>query len=337
MMGNSRAAAGLFASMLAIFAPADVQSASAGAKPSPSQEQAYPARAIRLVAGTSPGGLTDLLARMTAASLGPMLGQTVVVDNRPGATGNVAIELVAKSSPDGHTLLMISGGNIVIAPFLYRLAVDPINDLVPVFNMAEAPHLLVVPGVLAVKDLREFIALARAHPGKINYASAGSGSTPHLSGDHFARLAGLQLVHVPYKGVGPALPDLVAGRVQMMTVTLGSARPHLPNGALKPLAVSSKRRLAGAPEVPTSAEAGLPGWEITTWFGVFAARGTSQKIVRLLNAKLQTMIEEPQAKQRLLDFGAEPVGGSAQAFAELVRSDYRAWGHVVKESGVKLE
>jgi tripartite-type tricarboxylate transporter receptor subunit TctC len=299
--------------------------------------QPYPSRPIRMVAGTSPGGVTDLLARMAAAGLTPVLGQNVVVDNRPGATGNVAIELVAKSPPDGHTLLMISGGNIVIAPYLYRLPVDPITDLVPVFNMAEAPHLLVVPGSLPVKDLREFIAYAKANPGKINYASAGSGSTPHLSADRFARVAGLQVVHVPYKGIGPALPDLIAGRVHFMMVTLGSARPHLPTGAIKPLAVSSPRRLQGIPDVPTSAEAGLPDWQMTTWFGVFAPRGTSPKLVNLINGRMQALIDDPKGRQRLADFGCEPVGGTASSFAELVRSDYKLWGQLVKEAGVKLE
>jgi tripartite-type tricarboxylate transporter receptor subunit TctC len=299
--------------------------------------QDYPVRPIRMVAGTSPGGVTDLLARMAAAGLTPVLGQNVVVDNRPGATGNVAIELVAKSPPDGHTLLMISGGNIVIAPYLYRLPIDPITDLVPVFNMAEAPHLLVVPGSLPVKDLREFIAYAKVNPGKINYASAGSGSTPHLSADRFARVAGLQVVHVPYKGIGPALPDLIAGRVHFMMVTLGSARPHLPTGAIKPLAVSSPRRLQGIPDVPTSAEAGLPDWQMTTWFGVFAPRGTSPKLVNLINGRMQALIDDPKGRQRLADFGCEPVGGTASSFAELVRSDYKLWGQLVKEAGVKLE
>jgi len=290
-----------------------------------------------LIAGTSPGGVTDLLARMASAGLAPVLGHSIVVDNRPGATGNVAMELVAKAPPDGHTLLLISGGNVVIAPYLYRLPLDPPKDLLPVFNMAEAPHLLVVPGSLPVKDLREFIAYAKANPGKVNYGSAGSGSTPHLSADRFMRVAGLQMVHVPYKGIGPALPDLITGRVQLLMVTLGSARPHLPSGAIRALAVSSPRRLAGIPEVPTSTEAGLPAWQMTTWFGVFAPRGTSPKIVGLLNARLQTLIDDPKSRQRLVDFGCEPVGGSARSFAELVRSDYRLWGQLVKDAGVKLE
>ena len=304
----------------------------------PADAQTYPVRPIRLVAATSPGGITDHLARTAAAGLAPAIGQTVVVDNRPGATGTVAIDLVAKSSPDGYTLLMVAGGNIVITPFLYRsLPVDPVNALAPVFNMAGAPQLLVVTGLLPVKDLRQFIALARASPGSLNYASAGQGSTTHLAADHFARLAGVQLAHVPYKGVGPALVDLIAGRVQMLSVGLAPVQSHLKSGALKALVVASKTRLDAVPELPTSAEAGLPGYEMTTWFGIFAPKAISQTIVQFLNARLQAVIDEPKTRKSLLDAGIEPIGGSAQSFAELVRTDYRVWERLVKDSGVKLE
>ena len=300
--------------------------------------QQYPTRPIRMVAATAPGGITDHLARLAAAHLGPMLGQTVVVDNRSGATGTVAVELVAKATPDGHTLLLVASGNLVITPFLYRsLPFHPVNDLAPVFNMAEAPQLLVVTGTLPVKDLREFIALARANPGSINYASAGPGSTTHLAADHFARLAGVQLVHVPYKGVGPALIDLIAGRVQMLSVGLGPVQPHLKSGALKALTIASKRRLGALPDLPTSAEAGVPGYEMTTWFGIFAPKATSPKTVQTLNGRLQTVIEDPRIRKSLLDSGIEPIGGSIASFAERVRSDYEEWGKVVKASGVKLE
>src|SRR6266436_1233508 len=282
------------------------------------QSPGYPARPIRLVAGTAPGGITDTLARMSAEGL--------------------AVEHVAKSPPDGYTLLLVAGGNVVITPFLYgSLPFDPLNDIVPVFNVAGAPQLLVVPGALPVNDLREFIALVKAHPGKMNYASAGPGSTTHLAADHFARLAGVQMVHVPYKGTGPALTDLVAGRVQMLSVGLSPVQAHLKSGALKALAAASKARLAALPQVPTSAEAGLPGYEMTTWFGIFAPKGTSLEIVRLLNARMQAVIDEPKTKKRLLDSGIEPIGGSVQAFAELVRSDTRAWERVVRASGVKLD
>jgi tripartite-type tricarboxylate transporter receptor subunit TctC len=261
-----------------------------------------------------------------------------VVENKAGATGNLAIEHVAHSPPDGTTLLLVAGGNVVITPFLYAsLPFDPLNDIVPVFNIAGAPQLLIVPASLPVKDLASFIALARANPGKLNYASAGPGSTTHLAADHFARLAGVQLVHVPYRGAGPALTDLIAGRVQMLSVGLAPVQAHLKSGALRALAAASKTRLEAAPDVPTSAEAGLPGWEMTTWFGIFAPRGTSAAIVQAVNAGMQSVIDDPGTRKRLLESGIEPIGGSAEVFAERVRSDYRAWEQVVRASGVKLD
>jgi tripartite-type tricarboxylate transporter receptor subunit TctC len=301
-------------------------------------QSGYPSRAIRLVVDTSPGGLTDILGRMAADGLSRELGRQVVVENRAGAAGNMAIEYVMKAPPDGYTLMICAGGNVVIKPFIDPSFVfDPLADLVPVFNVAEAPHILVVPSALAASTLAEFIAYAKANPGKVYYGSAGNGSPPHLAMARFARLAGVQLVHVPYKGVGQALPDLVAGRVQIMSMSYGSARPYLKSGALKALAAGSKHRLAGLPEVPTAAEAGLPAWEMSAWFGIFAPRETSPEIVRLLNARLQSAIDEPAARQRLLELGAEPLGGSAPLFAERVRSDYRLWGQVVRESGIRSE
>ena len=300
--------------------------------------QAYPAKTIRLVAGTAPGGITDTLTRIAAEGLSSKLGRPVVVENKAGATGNLAIEHVAKSPPDGYTLLLVAGGNVVITPFLYASPpFDPLNDIVPVFNVAGAPQLLIVPASLPVKDLAEFIALARANPGKLNYASAGPGSTTHLAADHFARLAGVQLVHVPYRGVGPALTDLIAGRVQMLSVGLSPVQAYLRSGTLRALAAASKVRLAAAPDVPTSAEAGLPGWEMTTWFGIFAPKGTSAAIVQSVNAGMQSVIDDPGTRKRLLESGIEPIGGPAAVFAERVRSDYRAWEQVVRASGVKLD
>src|SRR5262247_818000 len=302
------------------------------------QPAAYPEKAIRLVAGTAPGGITDTLARASAEGLSARFGRQVVVENKAGATGNLAIEHVAKSAPDGYTLLLVAGGNVVITPFLYgSLPFDPLNDIVPVFDIAGAPQLLIVPGALPVKNLAEFIALARANPGKLNYASAGPGSTTHLAADHFARLAGVQLMHVPYRGAGPAIADLIAGRVQMLSVGLSPVQAYLKSGTLRALAAASKTRLAAAPDVPTSAEAGLPGWEMTTWFGIFAPKGTSAAVVHSVNAAMQAVIDDPKTRKRLLDSGIEPIGGPAQEFAERVRADYRAWERVVRASGVKLD
>lgn len=306
--------------------------------PSTGSGQAYPNKPVRLVVDTSPGGITDLLARLSADGLSQKLGQAVVVENRPGASGNVAIDLVVRSPADGYMLMICAGGNLVVKPFLeHSLPFDPLNDLAPVFNVAEAPHILVVPASLPAKDLAEFIAYAKAHPGKVYYGSAGIGSPPHLSVELFARFAGLKLVHVPYKGIGNALPDMIAGRVQLMSMSLGSARPYLKSGQIRPLAAGTKRRLAGLPDVPTSAEAGVPDWEMSAWFGIFAPRETASEIVRLLNDTMQAVIEEPKVKQRLFEIGAEPIGGSAASFAERFRSDYRMWGQVIKDSGIKLE
>jgi tripartite-type tricarboxylate transporter receptor subunit TctC len=298
----------------------------------------HPEKTIRLVAGTAPGGITDTLARLSAEGLSARLGRIVVVENKAGATGNLAIEHVAKSPPDGGTLLLAAGGNIVITPFLYSsLPFDPLNDIVPVFNVAGAPQLLVVPAELPARNLGEFIALARANPGKLNYASAGPGSTTHLAADHFARLAGVELVHVPYRGAGPALADLLAGRVQMLSVGLAPVQAHLKAGALRALAAASKTRLAAAPDVPTAAEAGLPGWEMTTWFGIFAPKGTAAAAVQSVNSAMQSVIDDPKTRARLIESGIEPIGGPAEVFAERVRADYREWERVVKASGVKLD
>ena len=301
-------------------------------------QEPYPSRSIRLVIDTSPGGVTDLLGRLVAESMSQKFAQSVFVDNKPGASGNLAIDYVVRSPADGYTLMMASGGGLVVKPFLERgLTFDVMNDLVPVFNVAQTPHILVVPTSVPAKDVGEFIAFAKANPGKIYYGSAGIGSPPHLSMELFAKVAGLKLIHVPYKGVGGSLPDLLAGRVQVMSMALGSARPYLKDGRLRPLATGAKQRLGGLPEVPTSAEVGLPGWEMSAWFGVFAPRGTSAEIVRVLNEKLQGMLDDPKTAQRLFEIGADPIGGSAESFAERYRADHRMWGQFIQETGIRTE
>ena len=300
--------------------------------------QSYPNRSLRLVVDTSPGGITDILARLSAEGLAQKLGQSVVVDNKPGASGNLAIDFMQRAPGDGYTLMIAAAGNVVVKPFLEQsLAFDPLNDLVPVFNVAEAAHILVVPTSLPVRDLAEFIAYAKSNPGRVYYGSAGIGSPPHLSIELLARQAGVTLVHVPYKGIGNALPDMLSGRVQVMSISLASARPYLKNSQIRALAVGAPQRLSGLPDVPTSAEAGVPGWQMSAWFGIFAPRGTPRELVKLINEKMQAVIEEPKAKQRFSDLGAEPGGGAAEGVAERLRADYRMWGQVIKEAAIKLE
>ena len=298
----------------------------------------FPSRGIRLVIDTSPGGVTDLFGRLIAEALAQKIGQTVFVDNKPGASGNLAIEFLVRSPPDGYTLMIASGGGLVVKPFMEKgLTFDVMTDLVPVFNVAEVAHILVVPASVPAKDIAEFIAWAKARPGKVYYGSAGVGSPPHLSMELFAKIAGLKLVHVPYKGVGGALPDLLAGRVQIMSMALGSARPYLKTGQLRPLVTGAAKRLTNLPDVPTATEAGIAGWSMSAWFGVFVPRGTPADIVNVLNGKLQAALDEPKLRQRLFEVGGEPLGGSAESFAERYRADHRMWGQFIKETGIKQE
>ena len=300
--------------------------------------QTYPARGIRLIVDTSPGGLTDLLARLTAEALGARLAQTVVVENKPGASGNVAADLLIRSPADGYTLMIAAAGNLAVKPFLERAApFDPMADIVPLINVADAAHILVVAGNMDAKDLAQFIAYAKANPGKVYYGSAGIGSPPHLSLELFSRLAGVKLMHVPYKGIGNALPDMLAGRLQVMSISLGSAAPYLKTGQIRPLAAAAKERLASLPDVPTSAQAGLPGWEMSAWFAVFVPKGAPPEVIRLLNLRLQAALDDAKLRQRLLDLGAEPGGGSPESAAERLRADHRLWGQVIREAGIKLE
>jgi tripartite-type tricarboxylate transporter receptor subunit TctC len=300
--------------------------------------QPYPARGIRLIVDTSPGGLTDLLARLTAEALSARVGQPVVVENKPGASGNVAADLLIRSPADGYTLMVAAAGNLAVKPFLERsVPFDPLTDLAAVINVAEAAHIFVVPASMEAKDLAQFIAYARANPGKVYYGSAGIGSPPHLSLELFGRLAGVKLMHVPYKGIGNALPDMLAGRLQAMSISLGSALPYLKTGQIRPLAAAAKERLAGLPDVPTAAQAGLPGWEMSAWFAVFAPKGTPPEVIRLLNQRMQAALDDPKLRQRLLDLGAEPGGGSPEATSERLRTDHRLWGQVIREAGIKLE
>lgn len=298
----------------------------------------YPNRPIKLIVDSTPGGLTDLLARLAADRVTQSLGVPLVVENKPGANGRLAQDALVRSPADGYTLLFCSNGSLFSTPFLEKgSTLDPVADIQGVFGVGDAPHLLVVPASLPVKDLSDFIAYAKAHPRKVFYGSAGIGSLPHISMSQFASLAGIQAEHVPYKGLASAVTDLLGGQLQAMVASLGTVRSYLKGGQLKALAVAAKKRLPSLPDVPTSAEAGLAAWQMSTWFGVFAPKRTSQDVLRKLNSALEAAFEDPAGKQKLADMGVESMGGSLRSFTERVRVDHAAYGKVISESRVKFE
>ena len=298
----------------------------------------YPNKPIRLVVPFAAGATTDLTGRALASELANRVGQPVVVGNRTGAGGNPGTEFVVKSAPDGYTLVFVPSGNIVINPFLFKsLGFDPANDLAPVALVAEAPQYLIVSASLPIKTLRELIDYAKANSGKFNYASAGVGSTNHFGGHIFAQLAGVEATHIPYKGVAPALTDLMDGRVQLMSVGLGPVASLVQAGKLRALAVGSKRRQSATPDIPTAAEAGLPGYEVVTWWGTLAPKGTPGDIIRLLNRQSNAITADAQVKQRFRELVVEPLGGTPEEFAAVIKADLVTWRGVVQSTGVKAE
>lgn len=295
----------------------------------------YPNKSIRLVVDSVPGGTTDLLGRIAADGMAQQFGGPIVVDNKAGATGNLAMDFVMKSNPDGYTLLICANGNLLIKPFLEGGAnFNPMADILPVFNTAELPHLLVVPSSLSIKDINGFISYAKANSGKIFYGSAGIGSQPHISGSLFSRVTDIKSEHIPYKGMGSAMTDILAGRIQFMSAAYGTVRPYVKSGDLKPLAVGSKRRLSALPEVPTATELGIANWEMSAWFGIFAPKGTSNEILKILNERLQIVFDDPKIRSKMNEIGAEPLGGSIATFADRIKSDYKIYGQVIKDSGI---
>ena len=300
-------------------------------------QSSYPNKPLRLVVDSVPGGTTDLLARIASDGLSQQFGMAVVVDNKAGATGNLAMDYVMKSLPDGYTLLICANGNLLIKPFLETGSnFNPLSDVLPVFNTAELPHLIVIPSSLSIKEMSGFIAYAKANSGKIFYGSAGIGSQPHISGSQFSRLADIKSEHVPYKGMGSAMTDILAGRLQFMSAAFGTVRGYVKSGDLKPLAVGSKKRISALPDVPTAAEVGLPNWEMSAWFGVFAPKGTQSEVTKILNERLQVVFDDPKVKSKMMEIGAEPVGGNIASFADRIKSDYKIYGQVIKESGISF-
>ena len=300
--------------------------------------QPYPTKPIRLIVPFPPGGATDIVGRAFAQKLSEQLGQPVIVDNKPGAGGTIGSDLAAKAPADGYTLLMATTSTHSIAPSLYAsLPYDPLRDFAPVAHIADSTNVLVVGATVPVKDVRELIALAKAQPGKLTFASSGSGTIVHLTAELFNSMAGIQMTHVPYKGTALAVPDIMSGQVTMIFDNIVSAQPGLKSGKVKALAVTGTKRTPLAPDLPTVAESGLPGFASDTYFGLFAPAGTPKAIVDKLNADANKILAQPDFRERLAGLGADTAGGAPDAFAVLIRTERDKWAKVVKSSGAKAE
>lgn len=304
----------------------------------PVAAQTYPFKPVRLIVPFPAGGGVDGAARVFSLKLSERLAQQVVIDNRGGSGGIIAAELAAQAAPDGYTLFFGGSASHGITPHLYRkLPYDPVKDFTPIGLIGATPYILVVHPSVPATTTKELIALAKAKPGELNYASAGSGSTLHLSGEMFKRLAGVNIVHVPYKGAGPALNDLLGGQVQMTFNPAVVVLPHVKTGRLRALGVTSAKRTALAPELPTIAEAGVNGYEATGWYGVFGPRTLPAPLVRQLNGTIATVLSDRDFTERYAALGIETLGGSPDALASYVRSELVKWGQVVRDSGARVD
>jgi tripartite-type tricarboxylate transporter receptor subunit TctC len=298
---------------------------------------AYPARPVRVIVGLAPGGATDIQTRLFAQKLSDSLGRPFVVENRTGAGGTVAYAHVAKSAPDGYTLLGVAGG-YTITPVVYsKLAYDPVKDFAPISLVVQAPFLLLTHPSLPVKSVTDLLALARAKPGALDCASAGHGTSTHMAFELFRALTGVKITHVPYKGTGQSLVDVMSGQVHMLFGNVLSSLPHARAGRLRALAVTTARRSAVLPDLPTIAEAGVPGYENSTWHGWLAPAGTPPAILNRLNAELVRSTRSPDVVERLAPDGGEPVGSTPEQFGRHIAGELARWGKLVREAGIRFE
>ena len=300
--------------------------------------QDYPVKAIRFIAPNLPGGPTDILARVIGQKLSESLGQSVVIDNRAGAGGNIGTEQAAKSPPDGYTL--VTGNNATFAAnvSLYKkLPFDPVKDFIPVVLVATQPNILVVNPSLPVRTVKELIAYARARPGKLNYANSGIGAAAHLSAELFKSMTGTDIVSIQYKSAAPALTELIAGDCHLMFATSLSVQPHIESQKVRALAVTTAKRTRAMPELPTIAEAGVPGFEATTWHGVLVPAGTPPAIVNKLNAEINRILQMPDVRERLAGLGAEILGGTSKEFADHIQREIPKWAKVIRDANIPVE
>jgi len=299
--------------------------------------QAYPTRPVRVVVAFTAGGTTDILARSISEQLTERLKQPFLIDNRPGAGGNIGTEIVVRSAPDGYTLIVDSVGPIAVNPTLFKgLSYNSVTDLVPIVQIADVPNVLVVHPSLGVRNFEELITYAKANPDKLNYGSTGVGTSSHLSGYMFCQRAGIAATHIPYKGA-EALNDLLAGRVQFMFATIPSVIQHIQAGKLIPVAVSSQKRSRSLPEVPAVSERGIANFDAGSWFGLFAPKGTPEAVITRLNGTVNEILAMPSIEKQMVREGADPAGGTTAAFRQFVQSEYEKWKLIVRESGATPE
>jgi tripartite-type tricarboxylate transporter receptor subunit TctC len=300
--------------------------------------QAYPSKPIRFVVPYPAGGPLDTIARLLGQKVSESLKQPVLVDNKPGAGGNIGADLVAKAPADGYTILMGAVATHAINPTLYaRIPYDPVRDFAPVTQVASTPNVLVVNPAVPVASVRELIAHAKANPGKLNFGSGSTGSAGHLAGELFKVLAGVEMTHIPYKGAAPAMQDLVGGQIQLMFDNLASSLTQVRAGRVRALAVTTPARTALAPELPTIAESGLAGFDISTWFGVFAPAGTPREAIARLHAEFTRALSSPDVREKMINLGAEPVGNTPAEFATYIRAEAEKYARVIKASGAKVD
>ena len=309
----------------------------ATAAASPANAQTYPNKPIRIILPMNPGGVTDILGRMMSQKLGERLGQPFVCENRPGAGGNIGLEMAARARADGYTIVL-SPPAIVVSPSLYKkLNYDPIKDLAPISLVAEIPNVIVVRSSLPVNSLKEFVALAKANPGKINFGSGGLGTTNHLVGEILNNLAAIKIVHVPYKGVNQAMIAMMGGEVDMVAIGAPSSLPHIQAGKVKALAVLSDERLPSLPNVPTAKEAGIDNFEVSAWYGLLAPAGTPREIITRLNAEWVKIAAETDARETIKKIGFEPLSSTPEKFAEFIRTETVRWRKVIKEANLSID
>jgi len=298
--------------------------------------QPYPSKPVRIIALFAPGGGIDFIARVAAQKMTETLGQQVIVDNRPGAGGTVGTEIGVRAPPDGYTFVMVAT-TYSISPSLYKVAFDPLHDITPVIQLSQGPLLLVTHPSLPAVNVKQLIALGRARPQQLVYASGGTGGVIHLSSELFADMAGIKMVHVPYKGLGPALTDLIAGQVQLLFGSITATLPQTKNGRLRALAVTTPKRTTAAPEIPTVAESGLKDYAVTQWHGLIAPKGLPKPILERINGDLNKIVQSKEMQERLAGDGVTAAGGTPEQFAALIKNEIGVWQNVVRKAAVKSE